>query len=74
MRVLPRSRERSQRIRKIEEREFAKGQAEMYLDEGCAGRVPHLYADSHFSFLIKNDIKRVTIRIAIQAKRKHAGE
>lgn len=50
MQVLPRSRERSQRIRKIEEREFAKGQAEMYLDEGCAGRVPRLYADSHFSF------------------------
>ena len=50
MRVLPRSRKRSQRIKKIEEREFAKGQAEMYLDEGCAGRVPRLYADSHFSF------------------------
>lgn len=50
MRVLPRSRERSQRIKKIEEREFAKGQAEMYLDEGCAGRVPRLYADSHFLF------------------------
>lgn len=50
MRVLPRSRERSQRIKKIEEREFAEGQAEMYLEEGCAGRVPSLYADSHFSF------------------------
>ena len=48
--MLPRSRERSQRIKRIEEREFAKGQAEMYLDEGCTGRVPRLYADSHFSF------------------------
>lgn len=46
----------------------------MYLDEGCAGRVHRLYADSHFSFLIINVVKRVTIRIAIQFKRKHAGE